>query len=80
MLECLIVIVDQFADFVGLAATGHLKKNMASLFLRQEYCTLRLHSLESTVVRVVLILQHLWSSTETCKVVLPMNARSPDTP
>ena len=57
---------------------GHLEK-LAFLFSRQEYCILRLRSLESTVVRVVLkILQHLSSSTETCEVVLPLNAHSPD--
>ena len=40
-----------------------------------------LRSLESTVVRVVLkILQHLSSSTETCEVVVPLNARSLDSP
>ena len=79
MPDCLIIIVDQFADSVGLPAMSHLKK-MASLFSHQEYCILRLRSLESTFVRVVLILQHLSSSTETCEVVLPLNARSPDPP
>ena len=60
---------------------GHLEK-LASLFLRQEYCILRLLSLEITaVVGVVLkILQHMSSSTEICEVVLPLNARSPDSP
>ena len=77
MPDCLIIIVDQFADSVGLPAMGHLKK-LTSLFSRQEYCILRLRSLETTVVRVVRILQHLSSSTETCEVVLPLNARSPD--
>ena len=101
MLDCLIIIVDQFADFVGSPAMGHLEK-MTFLFLRQEYCILRLRSLESTVVRAVLnirhstwgfllltksicdhclkILQRLSSSAETCEVVLPLNARSPDSP
>ena len=79
MPDCLIIIMDQFADSEGLPAMGHLKK-MISLFSRQEYCNLRLRSLESTVVRVVLILQHLSSSTETCEVVLPLNACSPDAP
>ena len=80
---------------------GHLEK-LASLFSRQEYCILRLRSLESTAVLVVQnirwstwdfllftksicgqcskILQHLSSSTETCEVVLPLDARSPDFP
>ena len=79
MPDCLIIVVDQFADSVGLPAMGHLKK-LASLFSRQEYCILRLRSLESIVVQVVLILQHLSSSTETCEVVLPLNARSSDSP
>ena len=101
MFDCLSTIVDQFADSVGLPAMGHLEK-LASLFSFQEYCILRLRSLESTAVRVVLnircstwgfllltksicdhclkILQHLSSSTETCEVVLPLNARSPDSP
>ena len=101
MLDCLIIIVDQFEDSVGLPAMGLLEK-FASFFSRQEYCILRLRSLESTVVRVVLnircsawgflmltksicdhclkLLQHLSSSTETCEVVLPLNARSPDSP
>ena len=101
MLDCLIIIVDQFEHCVGLLAMGLLEK-LTSLFSRQEYCILRLRSLESTVVRVVLnircstwgfllltksicdhclkILQHLSGSTETCEVVLPRNARSPDSP
>ena len=101
MLDCLSTIVDQFADSVELPAMGYLEK-LVSLFSRQEYCILRLHSLESTVVRVVLnlrcstcgfllltksicdhclkIVQHLSSSTETCQVVLPLNARFPDSP
>ena len=101
MLDGLSTIVDQFADSVGLPAMGHLEK-LASLFSRQECCILRLRSLESTVVRVVLnircstwgfllltksicdhclkILQHLSSSTETCEVILHLNARSPDSP
>ena len=59
---------------------GHLKK-LTSIFSRQEYCIQRLRSLESTVVRVVLkILQHFSSSTEICEVVLPLNARSLDSP
>ena len=59
---------------------GHLEK-LASLFSRQEYCIQRLRSLESTAVRVVLkILQHLSSSTETCEVVVPLNARLLDSP
>ena len=66
MLDCLIIIVDQFADSEGLPAMGHLKKSK-SLFSRQEYCMLRLRSLESTFVRVVLILQHLSSSTENLR-------------
>ena len=53
MLDCLSTILDQFADSVGLPAMGHLKK-LTSFFSRQEYCILRLRSLESTVVRVVL--------------------------
>ena len=53
MLDGLSTIVDQFSDSVGLPAMGHLEK-LASLFSRQEYCILRLRSLESTVVRVVL--------------------------
>ena len=53
MLDCLITIVDQFADSVGLPAISHLKKS-APLFSRQEYCVLRLCSVESTVVRFVL--------------------------
>ena len=59
---------------------GHLE-NLTSLFLRQEYCILRLLSFESTVVGVVLkILQHMSSSTEICEVVLPLNDRLPDFP
>ena len=77
MPDCLIIIVDQFADSVGLPAMGHLKK-LAFLFSRQKYCMLRLRSLESTAVRVVLILQHLSNSTETCEIVLPLNARLSD--
>ena len=78
MLDCLITLVDQCADSEGLQAMGHLEK-LTSLFSRREYCILRLRYLESAVVRVVLkILQHLSSSTETCEVVLPLNARSPD--
>ena len=81
MPDCLIIIVDRFADSVGLPVISHLKKKLTSLFSRQEYCILRLRSLESTVVRVVLkILQHLNSSNETCEVVLPLNARSRDSP
>ena len=101
MLDGLSTIVDQFADSVGLPAMNHLEK-LASLFSRQEYCILRLRSLDNTVVRIVLnircstwgfllftksicdhrlkILQHLSSSTETCEVVLPQNARSSDSP
>ena len=58
---------------------GHLKK-MDIPFLATRVLFLRLRSLESTVVRVVLILQYLSGSTETCEVVLPLNARSPDSP
>ena len=101
MLDCLITLVDQCADSVGLPAMGHLEK-LASLFSRQEYGILRLRFLESTVVRVVLnircstwgflmltksicdhclkILQHVSSPTETREVVLPVNARSRDSP
>ena len=78
MPDCLIII-DQFEDSVELPAMGHLKK-LTPLFSRQEYCILRLRSLESTVVHVVLILQHLSSPTETCEGVLPLNARLPDSP
>ena len=64
MLDFLVIIVDQFADSERF---GPFEK-MASLFSRQEYCILRLRSLESTVVRVVLILQHLSnSSTENLR-------------
>ena len=101
MLDCRSTIVDQFADSAGLPAMGHLER-LTSLFSREVYCILRLRSLESPVVRVVLNircstcgcllltksicdhclkkLQHLSSSTETCEVVLPLNARSPDSP
>ena len=101
MLDGLSTEVDHIADSVELPAMGHLEK-LASLFSRQEYCILRLRSLESTVVHVVLyircstwgpllltksiydhcliILQHLSNSTETCEVILPLNARSPDSP
>ena len=48
MLDSLVIIVDQFADSEGLPAMGHLEK-LTSLFSRQEYCILRLQSLESTV-------------------------------
>ena len=59
---------------------GHLEK-IGVPFLATRVLILRLSSLESTVVPVVLkILQHLSSSTETCEVVLPPNARSPDSP
>ena len=51
MLNCLTALVDQCADSVGLPAMSHLEQ-LTSLFSRQEYCILRLHSLESTVVRV----------------------------
>ena len=74
MLDCLITLVDQCADSEGLPAMGHLNF-FACLVSRQEYCILRLLSLESTVVRDVLILQHWSSSTEICEVVLPLNAR-----
>ena len=53
MRDCLITLVDQCADSEGLPTMDHLKK-LASLFSRQEYCILRLRSLESIVVRVVL--------------------------
>ena len=55
MLDCLsTIIVDQFADSVGLPAMGHLEKS-TSLYSRQElYCILRLRSIEITVIRVVL--------------------------
>ena len=76
MPDCLITLVDQRADSEGLPAMGYLKK----LTSRQEYCILRLRSLDSTVVHSVLVLQHLNSSTETCEVVLPLNVRSPDSP
>ena len=80
MPDCLITLVDQCGDFEGLVAMGHLEKS-ASLFSGQKHCILRLRSLESTVVRVLFkILQHLSSSTETCEVVLPLNARSLDSP
>ena len=52
MLDCLSTI-DKFAISVGLPAMGHLEQ-LTSLFSRQEYCVLRLRSLESIVVRVVL--------------------------
>ena len=52
MLDCLSTIVDQFADSVGLPAMDHLKKN--GIPFLATYCILRLRSLESTVVRVVL--------------------------
>ena len=59
---------------------GHLKK-MASLFSREECTYSEATLLKETVVRVVLeILQHLSSSTETCEVVLPLNARLLDSP
>ena len=59
---------------------GHLEK-IGIPFLATRVLILRLSSLESTVVRVALkILQHLSSSTETVEVVLPLNARSPDSP
>ena len=74
MPDCRIIIVDQFVDSEGLPAMGHLKI-LTFLFSRQEYFILRLRSLESTFVHVVLILQHLSSSTETCEVVLPLNDR-----
>ena len=53
MFDCLSTIVDQFTDSVGLPTMGYLAK-FTALFSRQEYCTLRLRSVESTVVRVVL--------------------------
>ena len=79
MPDCLIIIVDQFAGSVGSPAMRQLK-NLTALLSRQDYCILRLRSLESTVVRVVLYLQHLSSSTETCEVVLPLNFSLPDSP
>ena len=80
MADCLITLVDQCADSKGLLAMGRLEKS-TYLFSRQEYCILRLRSLESTVVCIVLkILQHLSSSTETYEVVLPLNALSLDYP
>ena len=61
MPDCLSTIVDQFVDSVGLPTMGHLGK-MTSLFSRQEYCILRLCSLESTVVCVVLNIRcSIWS-------------------
>ena len=48
---------------------------LATRALHTEATLSREHS-----VHVVLILQHLSSSTETCEVVLPLNARSPDFP
>ena len=53
MPDCLITLVDQCADSEGLLAMGHLEK-LTYLFSRQEYCILRLRSLDSNVVRVVL--------------------------
>ena len=53
MLDGLSTIVDHIADSIEVPAMGHLEK-LTSLFSRQEYCILRLRSLESTVVRVVL--------------------------
>ena len=47
MPDCLVTLVDQCADSEELPAMGHLKK-LTSLFSRQEYCILRLRSLEST--------------------------------
>ena len=48
MLDCLIIIVDQFADSVGLAAMGHLKKNgipfLATRVLYSEATLSREHS------------------------------------
>ena len=79
MPDCLVTLVDQCADSEGLQAMDHLEK-LTSLFSRQEDRILRLRSLESTVVHVVLILQHLSSSTETCEVVSPLNARSLGSP
>ena len=59
---------------------GHLEK-LTSFSRDKSVLILRLRSLESTVVRVVLkILQHSSSSTETCEVVLPLNACSLDSP
>ena len=79
MPDCLVTLVDQCPDSEGLPAMDHFK-NLTSFFSRQEYCILRLRSIESTFVHVVLILQHLSSSTETREVALPLNARSPDSP
>ena len=50
---------------------------LATRVLKMSEATL----LRETVVRVVLkILQHMSSSTETCEVALPLNARSLDFP
>ena len=74
MLDDLIIIVDQFAGSEGLPAVGHfLKKGIPFLATRVLYS-------EATISRehCLKILQHLSSSTESCEVVLPLNARSPD--
>ena len=63
-----------------VARIGPFEK-LTSLFLRQECTYSEATLLRETDVGVVLkVLQHLSSSTEICEVVLPLNARSPDSP
>ena len=81
MPDCLITLVDQCVDSEGYPAMGHLKTNGIPFLATRCTCSEAIRSLESTVVRVVLkFLQHLSSSTETCEVVLPLNAHSLDSP
>ena len=69
MFDCLVIIGDQFADSEGLPAMGHLEK-LSSLFSRQVYCVLRLRSLGSTVVRVILNIRcSTWGSLMLTKSV-----------
>ena len=82
MLDCLVIIVDQFADSEGLPAMGHLKEKngipfLATIILYSEATLSREHSRSCCTEHS---LQRLSSSTETCEVVLPLNARSPDSP
>ena len=62
MIDCLMIIVDKFADSVGLPAMGHLGKKMAYLFSRQEYCLLRKASVahvDRRLLRYYLIVRRL---------------------
>ena len=83
MLDCLIIVVDHFSDSEGLPAIGHLKKIDIIFPATRVIYSEAMHTLSRGHSRSYCtenLLQHLGSSTETCEVVLPLNACSPDSP